>query len=310
MISTSQYIQKSLETNLFFARIMKEHSFFLEAGFLCKDFNLIRQAEGFKNAFTEILMETINLSNGVVSPDSIMSQEFVTNNTLPAEQKTMAASGVNLNPEVTRAEMALVGAATLNPSIVPQLQSAVSALNQKAIMWSSALIQFKSTVINAVLSCNLFTWNFPLLIDHIRREAILYNTMLRKLQNGQDPDDPAMAAELEAFWNRIMAEHALFIQHLLDPTEETLFETATSFANQFKGLTAEAEAADNNVPAVEAVTRRSLTATQSIRDFKKQGTELILLCKIKSLIVPLLGDHVTREANHFIRLLRMLEASV
>jgi hypothetical protein len=310
MISVGQYIQKSLETNLFFARIMKEHSFFLEAGFLCKDFNLIQQADGFKNAFTEILMETINLSNGVISQDAIMSQEFVTNNTLPAEQKTMAASGVNLNPEVTRVEMALVGTMMLNPSIIPQLQSAVSALNQKAIMWSAALVEFKTTVINAVLSCNLFTWNFPLLIDHIRREAIMYNTMLRKLQNGQNPDDPAMAAELEAFWNRIMAEHALFIQHLLDPTEENLFDTATSFAKQFKQLTAEAEAADHIAPAVETVTKRSLAATQSIRDFKKQGTELILLCKIKSLIVPLLGDHVTREANHFIRLLRMLQATI
>lgn len=310
MISTGQYIQKSLETNLFFARIMKEHAFFLEAGFLCKDLNLIKQADGFKNAFTEILKETINLSNGVVSTESIMSQEFVTNNTLPAEQKTMALSGVDLNPGVTRAEMALVGSSVFNPAIVPQLQSAVSALNQKAITCSAALVEFKSTVINAVLSCNLFTWNFPLLIDHIRREAIMYNTILRRLQNGQNPDDPSMAAELEAFWNRIMGEHALFIQHLLDPTEENLFETATSFANQFKRLTAEAEVADHNIPAVETVTRRSLAATQSIRNFKKQGTELILLCKVKSLIVPLLGDHVTREANHFIRLLRMLQATV
>ena len=310
MLTQGQYIQKSLETNLFFARIMKEHAFFLEAGFLCKDIDLIQQADGFKNAFTEILKETVCLSNGVISQDAIMSQEFVTNNTLPAEEKTMALSGVQLNPEVTEAELTLVGTAVLNPSIVPQLQNAVSRLNQKAIKWSAALICFKSTVINAVVSCNLFTWNFPLLIEHIRREAVLYNTMLKNLEKGQNPDDPVMAAQLEAFWSKIMAEHALFIQHLLDPTEENLFETATSFAKQFKHLTAEAEAADHNIPAVETVTRRSLAATRSIRDFKKQGTELILMCKIKSLIVPLLGDHVTREANHFIRLLRMLQAAV
>lgn len=308
MISVAEYIQKSLETNLFFARIMKEHAIFLEAGFVCKDINFIQQADNFKNVFTRILMEAVNLSNGVVSQKSIMAQEFVTDNTLPAEQKTMMLSGIPIDLSVTQAEMALVGN---NFDVnMPQLQHAVYVLNQQALMWSASLADFKKTVIGLVLSCNLFTWNFPLLLDHIRREALMYNTMLRRLQQGQNPDDPSMAAQLEAFWNRIMAEHSLFIQHYLDPTEENLFETATSFANQFKRLTSEAEAADNIKPAVEKVTRASLAAARSIRDFKKQGTELILMCKIKSLINPLLGDHVTREANHFIRLLEKLAATV
>lgn len=308
MITLSEYIQKSLETNLFFARIMKEHAIFLEAGFVCKDVPLIQQADSLKNVFNQILLETVNLSNGVVSQDSISAQEFVTNNTLAAEQKTMALSGIPIDLSVTQAEMALMGN-NFNFNL-PQLQGAVNALNQRAIRWSAAIADFKGRVLNQVLSCNLFTWNFPLLIDHIRREALMYNMMLNKLQVGQNPDDPTMAAQLEAFWNRIMAEHSLFIQHYLDPTEENLFETATAFAKQFKELTAAAEAADNNVPAVETVTRRSLVAARSIRDFKKQGTELILMCRVKSLINPLLGDHVTREANHFIRLLRKLQATV
>lgn len=34
------------------------------------------------------------------------------------------------------------------------------------------------------------------------------------------------------------------------------------------------------------------------------GAEGILQCKIRSVILPLLADHVLREANHYIRLLR------
>ncbi len=34
-----------------------------------------------------------------------------------------------------------------------------------------------------------------------------------------------------------------------------------------------------------------------------KGTEGLLNCKIKSIILPLLGDHVLREANHYLRLL-------
>ena len=39
MLSNSKFIRQSLELHLFFARIMKEHSFFLEIGFTPKNSN-------------------------------------------------------------------------------------------------------------------------------------------------------------------------------------------------------------------------------------------------------------------------------
>ncbi len=303
MLTRPEFIRKSLETNLFFLRIMKEHMLFMEAGFVCKDVHLIQQAECLKNAANALLAEAVCLANGVISREAVASQEFVTDNTLAAEQKTQNLSGIPIDTNLTRAELALMGNGNLYS---PQLESAVYCLNQKAIALSARVIQFKGIVINAVLSCNIFTTLFPLLLDHIRREIIFYNMSLTRLQSGQDPEDPAMAAQLEAFWNRIMAEHSLFIRNLLDPTEKSLFETAQSFANEFEKLTSEAETAKGK-PAIEKVTRQSLTATKSIRDFKKQGTELLLICKIKSIIIPLLGDHVTREANYYLRLLKQLE---
>ena len=39
-MNNSEYIRLSLELHLFFDRIMKEHSFFLEVAFLEKDNNL------------------------------------------------------------------------------------------------------------------------------------------------------------------------------------------------------------------------------------------------------------------------------
>lgn len=58
---------------------------------------------------------------------------------------------------------------------------------------------------------------------------------------------------------------------------------------------------------VSQVTANSLEATTAIRDFKAQGTEGILNCQVKSIIIPLLGDHTLREANHFLRLLKSYE---
>jgi hypothetical protein len=112
------------------------------------------------------------------------------------------------------------------------------------------------------------------------------------------------AAFHETFWNRIMAEHSKFIRGLLDPTEVGLFNTANDFGQKFDELTAEARNLSGNLGLLPAVTQKSLTNTINIRDFKRQGTEGLVQCKIKSIAYPLLGDHVVREANHYIRMLK------
>ena len=139
------------------------------------------------------------------------------------------------------------------------------------------------------------------------REARLYLEMVNKLQSRRFVDFHREALEQEAFWNRIMAEHSKFIRGLLDPTEEDLFNTACAFGNEFDQLTKEAIAAMNNTIPFEQVTQDSLMATQDIRDFKATATEGLLDCNIKSVIIPLLGDHTLREANHFLRLLNMFD---
>ena len=61
------YVALSLETHLFFARIMKEHGLFLEAGFLCKDKEWIKKADWFRKNFEELLCDTVEVSNGRIS---------------------------------------------------------------------------------------------------------------------------------------------------------------------------------------------------------------------------------------------------
>lgn len=106
--------------------------------------------------------------------------------------------------------------------------------------------------------------------------------------------------DFKEFWNRIMMEHALFIRGLLDPTEEELIETADNFATQFRRLLEKARKQDCKALGM---TEEALEEARKIRDFKDAGTEGILDCKIASVILPLLADHVLREANHYIRLL-------
>ncbi|KJS79967.1 MAG: hypothetical protein JM58_19355 [Peptococcaceae bacterium BICA1-8] len=303
MLCFDEYVRRSLELNLFFARIMKEHLLFMEAAFVPKDYNLSQLANELKVQFSCLLAETVALANGMISKDVLLSGELVTPYTLNAEMATQFYTGIPIEQELTMAEQGLeVNMAPLPYN--PVLEQRINMLNHNAIALANQVASFKLRVLNDVLACRLFTHNYPLLLDHIRREALFYIRQLTRLQNRDAIDTEREALEFEVFWNRIMAEHAKFIRGFLDPTEENLFNLAHNFANEFDELTKEAtEALTNTVPFPQ-VTCESLKATESIRDFKEQGTQGLLQCTIKSVILPLLGDHVLREANHYLRLLR------
>ncbi len=305
MLSSIDFIKQSVGLHLFFARIMKEHSFFLEAGFTPRDASFTQQADAFRREFDGLLGEAISVSNGVVNPGVLQSGEVITPFTLNAEMATTYFTGVQIPTQLTQAEAGLSGGGIITAG--PMLEQYVSALNQRAINATAALIKLKTNTLSNVLSCKMFTFNYPLLIVHIIREAELYLMQLRRLQSREEINLEREAYDLEFFWNRQMAEHAKFIRGLLDPTEDNLISQANDFGNEFDQLTAEAKAAiDANAP-LSKVTDESLKATEDLRNFKAQGTQGILMCKVKSIIIPLLGDHVLREANHYLRLLRMFK---
>ena len=64
---TQNYITLSLETHLFFGRIMKEHALFLAAGFPCKNEEWFDSAEYFRQQFEILLIEVIKLSSGRIN---------------------------------------------------------------------------------------------------------------------------------------------------------------------------------------------------------------------------------------------------
>jgi len=154
-----------------------------------------------------------------------------------------------------------------------------------------------------VLSCRIFTANYPLLLAHIVHEAEEYERRLMSLAQGQNPEDGIQETEL--FWDQIMLEHAVFIRGTLDPTENELIRTANTFAKEYNELL-RMTAMDTTT---QSVTAHTLEETLKFHDFKDAGAKGIAACKIRSTILPLLADHVLREVNHYIRLLKQVEQS-
>lgn len=301
MLSNEEFVRQSLELNLFFMRIAKEHAFFMESALSPQDQALALQAESLKNEFSTLLAETISLSDGVISPEVLTSGEFVTKYTYDSERVSAYYSGISIDTELTRLELSLGHSMAPTPS--PLLVDQVFSLNERATKATTILADYKSSLLQNILSCRTFTFNYPLLIDHILREARFYLKMLYMLQNRQIVDIKRDIIDQEIFWNQIMAEHAKFIRGLLDPTEDALFDTAHRYGKEFDELTKEARTMTEQTTILPSLSYKTINATVGLRDFKTAGTEGLLQCKIKAIAVPLLGDHVLREANHYLRIL-------
>ena len=294
MDRAQEYITDSLELHLFFARIMEEHAFFLTVGLLPPERDLAREGETLLRRLEGVLSRAIALSDCVVRCQVLNSGVVVTEFTDRAECQTQKFTGVSLDRSLTARTLALQGrdkAAPLSPALVRQVRQ----LNREALSLVERLIRYKLRLLDRVNDCSIFTVNYPLLIQHILREARLYRSHLLRLE-GMRGGSAQELRDSELFWDRIMMEHALFIRGLLEPTEEDLIAAANQFAGDYRRLLD--TAADRIVP-----NRETAALTERFRDFKRSGVEGIEGCRIRSLILPLLADHVLREANHYLRLL-------
>lgn len=293
-----EYVILSLETHLFFGRIMKEHSLFLLAGFPVKEKTFIQRADQFREEFEDGLRRTVKLADGIVSESVLNSGEIVTEFTQRAECRTEDLTGIPIDATITGAEERLRAGKCV--MINREMVYHVKMLNRQMLRSLNGLIAFKEEVLREMTRCRLYTTNYPLLIEHILREAKLYRQILSEFEGRGRISVPDLRKQ-EIFWNQIMMEHAQFIRGLLDPTECELIETANEFAEDYCRLLEEAREQDRR--AMNALTARTLQTTRQYQQFKSAGTEGITGCEIRSVILPLLADHVLREANHYLRIL-------
>ena len=278
---------------------MKEHALFLQAAFPAGETGYRNRANCYRESFEKVLRQAVRLADGAVGEDVLRSGEVFTEFTVTAEQQTERLTKIPIDFRITQAEKRL-RAGCVN-SMDRRMAGQISQLNQHVLRLLSGLIMFKKQILREVTSCRLFTANYPLLIEHIIREAQLYQQIIAALEE-RSCMPMETVGETEQFWNQIMMEHALFIRGMLDPTECELVETADTFAVDYCRLLEEAE--KQNCRSMDGLTEKTLETTKRYRDFKAAGAEGITECGIRSVILPLLADHVLREANHYLRILK------
>ncbi|NQD67364.1 DUF2935 domain-containing protein [Bacillus haikouensis] len=192
----------------------------------------------------------------------------------------------------------------------------VQAFNSEVYQAAAAIWSYKRKVLGLTLNCEIRTNNFPLLVDHISREAAYFANRLKELNEGKLAPEPDTVIQENVFFLKIMADHAKFIGHLLDPSERKLVEQAREFSHDFDQLVFQAvdlssmRPQSETKPILSQFLDQNKVSVASLRDFKKTARDLIEACRIKSNIHPLLADHTFREAERFIEIINMFEVSL
>jgi len=241
---------------------------------------------------------------------------------LPCEEKTLIQQAKEFEQLFRRLEE--------RAKNTSEQRQAVKRLNEDVIAALERFIGFKTKILNKLITCQLrFAELLPLLVDHIRREAIRFKVILLRLQNNIELVSAEEALKEEIFWLRIMGEHAHFIAHLLDPSERKLVKQSENFAKNFEQLRLQAEDLQSMevpqefensllpatnlcehqlptsfcelpqvllIPRLKRFNGEAIQATEQILLFKAVALQLIQQCKVLSIIPPLLAAHILREA--------------
>lgn len=301
MENKRDYVIVSLSLHLFFARLMKEHVIFLQTGFMPKDEAFAKEADHHKTQFEKLLTKTVELSNGVLPSNVMDSNEFVTKHTLKAEKQTQFLTGIEIDQSITVAENVLK--TCKEPKVTPGMIHQVKQLNRHAMRLLNGIICFKERLLKQVSSCQMAIGFYPSFISHTIHEANMYRKCLMCAET--KPYYQCNTAKQEQlFWNEIMKEHALFMAGLLDPTEILLIGESHEFAEQYETYLATLQTTKEKELNLEEITEETLRETILFKDFKESAVKGIADCNIKSMILPLLSDHVLREAFYYIRLLK------
>ena len=136
-------------------------------------------------------------------------------------------------------------------------------------------------------------WLWPLFIDHVRREEDYF---LGALQGTRlDPKTECQT------WLTFMGEHSAFAMHLLDPSEAARIGQALALLGNFNQLWQGCGAALNE--QLLSLTQRSgmdLDTYFNALGIGKPGGA-------RSIIHPLLAEHVVREGRRFLQTMQMIQ---
>lgn len=297
MLNDVQYIQDSIGVNLFYLRSIRDFCIsiylFLPANYTTYRINLTKiglQAE-------ELGRDFVNASNGKISEKLLNSNIFVTEYTLECEALVQRLFDVVLSLDITETEKNLKPGTLTYAS--PELINKFNDLNSKADKLLNEFIDLASEIYDSVVENNAFSYSYPSIIEFMLSEARVYEDELDRL-NKKEKTDPSEIVNSEFYWNNTMKTISLFINRLVDPSDEIIVKESSEFINKFNESEYLYKKYVLNPENQLFLTNREYSLVSNFKDFMSSVIGKLLSKKTYFIINAIFLDTMYTEINFFL----------
>ena len=295
MLSDINFIAQSIEINLAYGLSIREMALDLELSFLSKDKAYIDTTNAFFKAFDAMIDEVISIANGNIPKELFDNKDSIfTKYTLDTYRLTEELTGVNLNQNL------IYKLNDIKPGIpIPtkELIEQVEKINKETEVLLVNFKKFLEDVYDKVINVRLFIFSYGLLIQHSIDRISLYYYSLDRLISREDLS-PTYVATVQYDFNVLVKQDAMFINSLVNQSEQDIIKKARSFEKEFSELLKTYQiplTPDNQT----LLTERSLALNNRFIKFIEEILDRIIRKDIQFMVEPVFIDLILRESNLF-----------
>ena len=250
---------------------------------------LLEDIKRYQDLFKRIL----SFSNGKVSKEFLNSNVLYTSYTRDLELDTIKYFDIGLDPSITLDCLKLIpGNMELLDlkEIDKYMEELLELLNKSTNILNNINIYITKN--------NMFLTIYPLVIDHMINENKLLKDTLERLLK-RVGTDPTYVYILEYYYSLFLKEHSLLIRNLMNPLKDKEVEVCNKYYDLYNSLLT---SFNNEVSpySIDGIYNRCINITNNFKSFLEDAINITIKNPSNFMVVPIVLDHLLREANSYI----------
>ena len=296
MLSEVNFVQESIAINLYYLRTLREFCLNIQTSLVPFEKGYISKAESIALSCERLGNDITSFASGMVSKEALDYQIYVTQYTLECEKLTEKLFNVDIDTGITEKELQLKSG---EPKTVSQeMVDSMKRINAEAFSLADEFSKLCTEIVNKMEINELFSYSYIALTRFMIYETELFKSGLERLIQ-QFQIDPSSAANYEFYFNNSMRSIAVFIEKLVDPINEDIFDKAKWFENSFN----EAEETYKTTPLTpdnqKALTEKETLLVKEFHNFMEECIKKLLAREAYFIIEPIFWDNMYTQINFF-----------
>lgn len=296
MLSEVNFVQESIAINLYYLRTLREFCLNIQTSLVPFEKGYISKAESIALSCERLGNDITSFASGMVSKEALDYQIYVTQYTLECEKLTEKLFNIDIDTGITEKELQLKSGEP--KTVSKEMVDSMKRINAEAFSLADEFSKLCTEIVDKMEINELFSYSYIALTRFMIYETELFKSGLERLIQ-QFQIDPSSAANYEFYFNNSMRSIAIFIEKLVDPINEDIFDKAKWFENSFN----EAEEAYKTTSLTpdnqKVLTEKETLLVKEFHNFMEECIKKLLAREVYFIIEPIFWDNMYTQINFF-----------